>query len=174
MFNAAIMALVLQCGTTAAAMIIVVFTPTVGLGCSSLGYTVYGGTAIVIMSLSIISTVFARISETREERSAVVKGFTAFIAITLRWISFLLALINGVGLILLSCLQFARFLDNCYCNASVFSRGTDSYMIILYNGSATTMRNSRLVATFLSGTVMSIYMVSLRLMTLLPNDLDDR
>ena len=168
------MGLILQCGTTAAAMIIIVFTPTVGLGCRSLGYTVYGGTAIIIMFLTIISTIFARISETREERSVVVKGFTAFIAIALRWISFLLALINGVALVILSCLQFANFLDNCYCNASVLSRGTDSYMIIFYNGSVTTMRDSRLFAILISGVVMLIYMVFLRLMTSLPNDLDDR
>jgi len=167
------MALILQCGTTAAAMIIIIFTPTVGLGCRSLGYTAYGGTAIIIMFLAIISTIFARISETRKERSVVVKCFTAFIAIALRWISFLLALINGVGLILLSSLQFANLLDNCYCNASVLSRGTDSYMIIFYNGSVTTMRDSRLFAILISGVVMFIYMVFLRLMTSLPNDLDD-
>jgi len=161
MFNLAIMALVLQCGTTAAATIIAVFTPTVGLGCRSLGYTAYGGTAVTIMFLAIISTIFARISETREERSVVVKCFTAFIAIALRWISFLLAFINGVGLILLSSLQFVNFLENCYCNASVLSRGTDSHMIIFYNGSVTTMRNSRFVATFPSGTVMLIYTVFL-------------
>jgi len=173
MFKAAIMGLVLQCGTIAGAMIIIVFTPTVGLGCRSLGYTIYGGIAIIIMFLTIISTIFARISETREERSFVVKGFAAFIAIALRWISFLLALINGVGLIALSCFQFSHLLDNCYCNASVLSRGTDSYMIIFYNGSVTTMRNSRLFAILISGTVMLFYMVFLRLMTLLPRDLDD-
>ena len=155
-------------------MIIIIFTPTVGLGCRSLGYTVYGGTAIIIMFLTIISTISARISETREERSVFVKTFTAFIAIALRWICFLLALINGVALVLLSCLQFANLLDNCYCNASVLSRGTDSYMIIFYNGSVTTMRDSRLFAILISGVVMLIYMVFLRLITSLPNDLDDR
>jgi len=174
MLGAAVMGLILQCGTTAAALIIIVFTPTVGLGCRSLGYSIYGGTSIIIMFLTIISTISARISETREERSVVVKGFTAFIAIALRWICFLLALINGVALIALSCFQFSHFLDNCYCNASVISRGTDSYITIFYNGSVTTMRDSRLFAILISGAVMLIYMVFLRLMTSLPNDLDDR
>jgi len=159
------MALVLQCGTTAAATIIIVFTPTVGLGCRSLGYIIYGGVAIIVMFLNIISTIFARISETREDRFTVVKGFTSFIAIALRRISFLLALINGTALIVLSCFQFSHFLDNCYCNGSVLSRGTDSYVIVFYNGSVTTMRNSRIVGTVLSGFVMAIYMVFLWLMS---------
>jgi len=173
MFNAAVMALILQCGMTAAAMIIVALSPTIGLGCLSLGYTIYGGTAIVIMFLTITSTIFARITETREERSTIVKGFTAFIAIALRRITFLLALINGVGLIVLSCFQFSHFLDNCYCNASVLSRGADSYIIVLYTGSVTTMRNSRIIGTFLSGVVMVIYMVFIWFTSASPVNIDD-
>jgi len=173
MFNAAVMALVLQCGTTAAATIIIVFTPTVGLGCRSLGYTIYGGTAIIIMFLNIFSTIFARISETREKRSTVIKWFTGFIAIAFRRISFLFALISGVGLIVLSCFQFSHFLDNCYCNSSVIGRGTGSYIIVFYNGSVTTMMNSRIIGTVLSGVVMAIYMVFLWLMSALPVDIND-
>jgi hypothetical protein len=80
--------------------------------------------------LTIISTIFARISETRDENPPRRQtGFTAFIAIALRRISLLLAFINATGLIVLSCFQFSHFLDNCYCNASVIGRGTDSYII---------------------------------------------
>jgi len=167
------MALVLQCGTSAAATIIIVFTPPIGLECRSLGYIAYGVLGSVIMFITIISTIFARISETRKKESATLKSFTAFIAISFRWISFFLALINGVGLIALCCLQFSHFLDNCYCNATVLGRGVDSYMVILYDGSVLLMRNSRLAAVLLSGTVMFIYMVFLRVMTILPNDLKD-
>jgi len=173
MINAAVMALILQCGTTAAATIIIVFTPTVGLGCRSLGYIIYGGTAIVIMFLTIISTIFARISETREESSTIVKDFTAFIAIALRRITLFLALINGVGLIVLSCFQFSHFLDNCYCNASVLGRGTGSYTTVFYTGSVTTMRLSRIVGTVLSGVVMVIFMVFIWLTSTLPADIND-
>jgi len=165
MFNAAVMALILQCGTAAAATITMVFTPTVGLGCRSLGYTIYGGTAVVIMFLTIISTIFARISEI----STSVKDFTAFIAIALRRISFLLALINGVGLIVFSCFQFSHFLDNCYCNASVLSRGTGSHIIIFAAGSVTTMRNSRIVGAVLSGVVMVVYVVFIWLISAINN-----
>ena len=173
MFGAAIMALILQCGTAAAAAIIIIFTPPVGLECRSLGYIIYGGVSIVIMFLGIISTIFARISETRKKESTIVKSFTAFIAIAFCWISYFLALINGVGLIALSCFQFAHFLDDCYCNASVLGRGVDSYIVVFYDDSKITMRVSRLAATLLSAAVMSIYMGILSRLTFFPDDLSD-
>jgi len=173
MFLAAIMALVLQCGTATAALIIIFFTPPIGLECRSLGYIAYGALGSVIMILTIFSTIFARISETRKKESAIVKGFTKFIAIAFRWISFFLALINGVALIALCCLQFSHFLDNCYCNSTILGRGVDSYMVISYDGSVLPMRNSRLAAVILSGAIMSIYMIFLRVTTILPDDLKD-
>ncbi|KAF9783713.1 hypothetical protein BJ322DRAFT_875128 [Thelephora terrestris] len=96
MFNASIVSLVLQSGITATATGIVIFTPTIGLGCRSLGYLLYGALSIIIMVLTIISTIFARIAETRGARSSIVRFFTAFIAIALRRICLLLALVNTI------------------------------------------------------------------------------
>jgi len=172
MFHAAIMALILQCGTTIAATLIIVLTPPFGLECYSLGYVAYGTIGIVIMFLSIISTIFARISETRKE-SAASKGVTAIVAIALRRISFLLALANGVGLIASSCLQFSHLLDNCYCNARVLSHGASSYIIVFYDGSIGAMRYLRFVAILISGIGIFVYMVFLRLVTMLPHRLND-
>jgi hypothetical protein len=168
MFNASVAALTLQCGITAAAAGIVIFTPTIGLGCRSLAYIIYGGLSIVIMYLSMISTILARISETRKETSAFVKSLTKFFAIAIRRICLLLALLNMAGLILISCLQFSNFLDNCYCNASVLGRGTDSYIIISYFGWLNTMRTARIIATAVAGGSMFVFMVFLWLMSALP------
>ena len=173
MLNASIVALILQCGITAAATGIVIFTPTIGLGCRSLGYIIYGGLAIVILVLTMISTIFARISETRKERSAFAKSLTAFIAIALRRICVFLALMNMVGLILISCLQFSNFLDNCYCNASVLGDGKGSYIIISYVGWFGTMRTARIIATALAGGSMFVFMVFLWLMSALPAHIED-
>jgi hypothetical protein len=180
MFNASIFALVLQCGTTVAAAIIIVFTPRIGLGCRSLGYIIYGGTSILILFLTIISTLFARISETRFGPSITfsVKGSTAFIAIALRRISLILAFLNATGLIILSCLQVSGILENCYCNASVLGHGVDSYFIISYEGwdctskRASMMRTARIVATVLAAATMAIYMFFLWLMSALPAEID--
>jgi hypothetical protein len=168
------MAIILQCGTAAAATIIIVFTPPLGLECRSIGYIAYAVLAIVVMFFNMISTIFARISETREKISTFAKGFTAFIAISFRWISIWLAVINGVGLIALCCFQFSHFLDNCYCNASVLGRGPQSYIVVVFDGSTATMTNTRLIAVLLSAVVMAIYMFALRLVSSLPKDLDDK
>ena len=67
MSHASIFRLILQCGTTGAdAIIILIYTPTVGLGCRSPGHIIYGATTIIIMLLSI-STISARISENPRE-----------------------------------------------------------------------------------------------------------
>ena len=175
MFKASILALVLQCGTTAAAVIIVVLTPTIGLGCRSLGYVVYGGTALLILFLTIISTISARISETHLERSTgtfSIKCFTAFAAVALRRLSLFLAFLNAVWLIVLSSFQFSHFFDNCYCNASVIGLGTSSHIIISYEGWIPTMKAARISATVIAATSMAIYMSFLRLVRALSMGID--
>lgn len=172
MLNASFFAIFLQCGTTAAAILIIIYTPTVGLGCRSLGYLIYGGTAIFILFITIISTIFARLSETRNETSKAVKWITAFIAISLRRIALLLAFINATGLIVLSCFQFSHFLDNCYCNASVIGRGTDSFVLVTYEGWISTMRIARIAATALSGATVVVYMTLIWRMSSVPKDLE--
>ena len=141
------------------------------MGCRSLGYIIYGAIAVLILLLTIISTISARISETRHEQSTI-KKFTAFIAIALRRISLSLALINATGLVVLSCLQFSHFLDNCYCNASVIGRGTDSYVVASYEGWISTMRSVRIVATVFALVSMAIYMIFLWFVSALPAEID--
>ena len=143
MFSAAAFALILQCGVTGAAAIIIMFTPTVGLGCRSLGYIVYGGLAIVIMFLTMLSTILARISETREDKSHFVKGVTAFFAISIRRICYLLA--------------------NCYCNSSVLGRGTNTYIVIFLKDWVSTMKRARFIGIATAAGSISFFMVFLRL-----------
>ena len=165
--KASILALVLQCGTTVAAVIIVVLTPTIGLGCRSLGYIVYGGIFLLILFLTIISTISARISEIRPKQPTgtfSVKGVTASTAIVLRRLSLFFAVANAVWLIVLSSFQFSHFFDNCYCNASVIGRGTSSHVIISFEGWISTMKAARISATVIAATSIIVYMSFLRLM----------
>ena len=158
MFIAFILALVLQFGIGATATIIVIFTPTIGLGCRSLGYVIYGTLSVIILVLTVISTIFARISETREGGPPLVKDYTGFVATALRRFSLLLATVNMTGLILLSCLQLSSVLDNCYCNSSVVGRGKGSYIVISYYGWVSMVRTVRAVAIALAGVSTFIYM----------------
>ena len=173
MFIASIFALILQCGPTAAAAIIMIFTPMIGLGCRSLGYVIYGAVALLILFLTVISTISAHIAETRGKRSPTVESYASSIAVTLRWICLILAFVNATGLIVLSCFQFSSFLDNCYCGASVIGRGTDSFIIINFEAWIPTMRKSRIGATVLAGVSMAVYMFFLWFMSSLPADIDE-
>ena len=82
-----------------------------------------------------------------QQGSTTVKVLTALLAVALRSISFLFALLNATGLVVLSCLHFSDFLDNCYCNASVTSRGAEAYVIISFPDWIPTMRAARIVGT---------------------------
>ena len=172
MFNAFVAALVLQCGIGATATGIVIFTPTIGLGCRSLGYILYCALSIAILIFTIVSTILARISETRRESSRLVKNSTAFIAISLRKICFLLALINMTGLILVTILQLTSIFDNCYCNSGVLGRRGSGYIVVSYDGWIDMMRIARMVAMILAGASVFIYMTFLWLMSALPADVD--
>ena len=172
MFNAAFFALILQCGVTGAAVVIIIFVPTVGLGCRSLGYIIYGGLAIVIMFLAMLSTILARISETRGDKSPFVKSAAAFFAISIRRICYLLAFFNSVGLVALSCFQFSNLLANCYCNSSVLGRGTNTYIVIFLKDWVSTMRRARLIGIATAAGSMSVFMVPLWLISSSPADVN--
>ena len=172
MFTASVFALILQCGTVAAAMGIVVSTPTVGLKCRALGYVLYRGISIMILFLTIISTISARIAETRNRPAAIaIKAPTFFIAIALRRVSLTLAIINAAGIIGLSGLQFSNYLETCYCDSSVIGRGAGTYIIISPEGSVLQIWVSRVAAIGLAGAIMAIFMFSLWFMTVLPKDI---
>ena len=146
---AAILAFIFQFGTTGAAVIIIFYTPTVGLGCRSLGYIVYGAVAIIIMLLTIFSTILARISETRKCNCccSCLKWIAKPLAIVIRYACWPLAFLNSAGLIALCCLQFSNFLDNCYCNSSVLGNGAKAYIIIIYTDSIPAMEFTRAMGT---------------------------
>ena len=172
MLTASVMAFILQFGVTAASTIIVVFTPTIGLGCYSLGYILYGTISLLVLYLTMASTVLARISETRDERSATVKRFTASIAIALRRVSLLLALINTAGLIFFFFSQFSRLVGTCYCHASVLGRGKESYVVVAYDGWISVMKTSRILATIFAAGSMATFMIFLRVMSSFPSEVD--
>jgi hypothetical protein len=173
MFGACVAALILQCGTSTATVITEYFAPRVGLGCRSLGYTLYGSVSVLILFFTIISTILARLSETRTNESAELKSVTGSIAIALRRLCLLLAFINTTGLVAISCFQFSRFLDTCYCNASVIGDGTGSYIVQVYYSWIPSMIRSRVAAITISGGSMAIYMFFLWFASALPDRVED-
>ena len=196
MTYAAILGLLLQFGTTGAAVIIIIYTPRTGLGCRSLGYLIYGGVAIIIMFLTILSTILARISEVCKDKSSLPhtpevredksplphtsevredksppahtsevhedKSFLWFAMIAVRCTCLVLAVLNSVGLIVMSCLQFSNALDTCYCNASVLGNGTNTYIIVIVTELIDTMWYARAYGVGTAVGSISAFIISLR------------
>lgn len=84
--------------------IIIPFTPYRWLGVPFSWVAIYRGLGLLILFLTIISTIFACSLDTRVGPSTTlpIKGFTPFIAISLRRIALLFAFTNATGLIVMS------------------------------------------------------------------------
>ncbi|KAF8218251.1 hypothetical protein K438DRAFT_21902 [Mycena galopus ATCC 62051] len=117
-FLAAITALSLTWGTVGAAIVVVFFTPTIGLGCRSGSYLIYGVLSTLVWIMLVISSVLAHYStftvsvkgrylHTRSTRIAGV------LSIWLRRLGKILASLNAVWIILACLLQFGSFFDRC-------------------------------------------------------------
>jgi hypothetical protein len=138
-FVASVFALGLQWGTTGSAAIIVIFTPTIGLGCRSGTYILYGIVSTMIWLMLLLSSYLAHYAKVRHERGVsrsglnsvtVAKGLATF----LRRLSILAASCNTLCIILACVFQFSDFYSTCYCNSSVLGRGGGYAYIIIAPG----------------------------------------
>ena len=136
-FLASIVALGLQWGTTASAAIVVVFTPTAGLGCRSGSYILYGIVSTMIWLALLLSSYLAHYAKVRHNGDvAAGSGFNSAnlaksLATFLRRLSTLVACCNALFVILVCVSQFSNFYSTCYCNSSVLGRGSQrAYNII--------------------------------------------
>ncbi|KAG1788940.1 uncharacterized protein HD556DRAFT_1495779 [Suillus plorans] len=138
MFMAWLLSMALQWATTGAAVMVVYFTPTMGLGCRSLGYILYGALATIVWAMLVTSSIISHYTYLYSARSS----WSPFFSITmrlakvlsdlLRWSGKFLATVNAVWLITASMLQFADVYDNCYCNSSALGRGVQhAYNIVM-------------------------------------------
>ncbi|KAG2143407.1 uncharacterized protein EDB93DRAFT_586519 [Suillus bovinus] len=138
MFVASLLPLALQWATTGAAVLVVYFTPTNGLGCRSLGYIIYGALATIVWAMLVASSIISHYTHSYSGRSS----WSPFFSITmrlakvlsnlLRWSGKFLAIINAVWLITASMLQFMGVYNNCYCNSSALGRGVQhGYNIVI-------------------------------------------
>ncbi|KAG1719920.1 uncharacterized protein EDB91DRAFT_376648 [Suillus paluster] len=138
MFVASLLPLALQWATTGAAVLVVYCTPTVGLGCRSLGYILYGTMATIVWAMLVMSSILSHYSssssnQSRNPLSSV--HLARVLSNLLRWGGKFLAIVNAIWIIAASMLQFTNIYDNCYCNSSVLGRGVrDAYFIVITDG----------------------------------------
>ncbi|KDR77695.1 hypothetical protein GALMADRAFT_65963, partial [Galerina marginata CBS 339.88] len=150
MFIASFLALMLQWGTTGAAIVVVWFTPTIGLGCRSLSYIIYGGVSTLVWMMLLTSSVitFYTTDEPAEPYPGVLvvlpfRQVARHIAVGLREGGKVLAGINALLIVLASAAQFAGLFDRCDCNSSVIGLGKGAYNVIsLTHSDGRSMLNS--------------------------------
>ncbi|KAG6918808.1 hypothetical protein DXG01_011560 [Tephrocybe rancida] len=126
---ASFFALLLQWGTTGAAMMVNYFTPTFGIGCRVASYLLYGCVGTFSWMLLMTSTFLCHYSTTtfRPSRSSRV---ARRLSIALRIIGKTFACLNAFWVIMACIFQFGNFYDRCWCNSSVIGLGEKAYNVI--------------------------------------------
>ncbi|KDR69054.1 hypothetical protein GALMADRAFT_77750, partial [Galerina marginata CBS 339.88] len=162
---ASALALMLQWGTTIAAVIIVWFTPTVGLGCRSGSYILYGLLSTLAWMLLLMSSVLTYYSTRHPARSFKQHSFRALRSRLARWLAIflrrsgkLVAITNAVWVVSTGMVQFSSFYDRCYCNSSVLWLGKNAYDVInLTHDDAVSMRAAWIGGFSLAAAVAAIF-----------------
>ncbi|KAK3109815.1 hypothetical protein LTR53_016525, partial [Teratosphaeriaceae sp. CCFEE 6253] len=153
LFAAAVLALFLQWGTTGASIMIAYQTPTVGFGCRSASYTLYGvlGTAgwlLLLASMLLSHAVMLRYQTVHERRPTVdfrirneptnpdqytrTLGLSVLcgLAVSTRYIGKALAFINTNVLVLSSVLEFIGLFNSCWCQGNAVGMGSRGWVVL--------------------------------------------
>ncbi|KAJ7175940.1 hypothetical protein C8R46DRAFT_1080123 [Mycena filopes] len=145
-------ALALQWSTTGASALIVYFTPTVGLGCRSVAYLLYGGVATLVWWMLVLSSVTGHYATSYPEFPDLSHRVAAMGSVVLRRVAKLLATLNSAWIITAFLLQFGNFYDRCYCNSDVLGLGKMAHNVMLLEGSDI----SAMRAAWIGGIVLGI------------------
>ena len=170
-FVASVFALGLQWATTSSAALIVIFTPTNGLGCRSAAYILYGIVSTMIWATMLLSSYLAHYAKVRHDHGgASHKGFNSAnlaegLATFLRRLSTFAAYCNTVAIILVCVFQFSNFFSTCYCNSSVLGRGAqNAYNIIGTGFNHGPMKGAWIGGIVLAGGSVFVFLFFLHLM----------
>ncbi|KDQ57904.1 hypothetical protein JAAARDRAFT_34715 [Jaapia argillacea MUCL 33604] len=129
---ASLVALGLQWGTTGAAIMIAYNTPTVGLGCRSGAYVLYGVAATVVWILLVTSSVLAHYAypDSHLSHSVPTSRAAALFSVLLRRMGKILATLNAIWLILACLFQFSNVFNRCWCDSSRIGLGGRAYVVL--------------------------------------------
>ncbi|KAK7457050.1 hypothetical protein VKT23_010353 [Stygiomarasmius scandens] len=168
---ASLMALFLQWGTTGAALIIVLFTPTRGLGCRSSSYLAYASLSTIVWFLLVLSSVFAHYSTfgtsdlERVSSGTFRRSIASYLSITLRRLGKIIATVNAIGIVVTNMFQLGAVFDRCYCDSSVMGLGQRAYNVIaLEENDVSSLKNAWLGGLFLAVGTATIFVGILNLL----------
>jgi hypothetical protein len=132
MLIASLIALSLQWSTAGAAIIIVWYSPTVGLGCRSGSYLLYAAASTISWMLLVASSIVTHFLASSKYRvSPRLRNFGIMVAVGLRRMGKTVATYNAIWIILVCIFQFNNFYDRCYCNSSVTGLKGSAYDTII-------------------------------------------
>ncbi|KAG1777418.1 hypothetical protein EV702DRAFT_1179523 [Suillus placidus] len=130
--------LALQWGTAGGAFMVEWFTPTIGVGCRSLSYLIYGVVSTVIWMMLLTSSILAHYSAAAAYSNR--KSLSARVPLAfshcLRRMGKLLAIANSLWVVSICILQYSDFYDTCFCNSSMISRGNAAAYITIIETTA--------------------------------------
>lgn len=125
---AAAAAVFMQWTTTGAAIAITYLTPTIGLGCRSGSFLIYGAVATIAWIVMLLSSILSHAASAEIGRT---RAILAFIAESLRLTGKVLAAANAVWLVTLCIFQFSGFYSTCSCMSGAWSLGKDAYVMFV-------------------------------------------
>jgi len=169
-FIASVFALGLQWGTTSSAALVVIFTPTTGLGCRSGSYILYGAVSTMIWLALLISSYLAHYAKVLNDNGEIPPRFNSAdlaqgLATFLRRLSILAAGCNTLSIVLACVFQFSNFYSTCYCNSSVLGRGSlHAYNIISAGYDYGHMEAAWIGGIVLAGGCVAVFLLFLHLM----------
>jgi hypothetical protein len=131
MCMAGIVALLLQWGTTGAAIFVAYNTPPVGIGCRSGSYLIYGIAATVSWLLLVFSNVVSHALMQRLERDPSRQpGILGGLAVTTRLMGKAIAISNAGWLIASTVMEDIGFFQTCWCQTSAFQFGQNGWATV--------------------------------------------
>ena len=148
----AVLAIFLQWGTTGAALMIAYLTPTMGLGCRSGGYLLYGINATISWLLLAASSLFSHSAMLRYQREkqkevalptgepsharrsmcALISDMVSVrgLAALTRYFGKALAVANAFLLVAISLFEFTGGFNNCWCYADTVGLGDAGWVVL--------------------------------------------
>ncbi|KAK7046251.1 hypothetical protein R3P38DRAFT_3307706 [Favolaschia claudopus] len=125
---AAVLAIILQWGSTGAAIFVAYNTPMVGIGCRSGSYIIYGIAATVSWLLLVASNFYSHAVMQRLEKQPTRNvGLLGALAVITRILGNTLVVLNAGWLIASTILEEIGFFQTCWCQTDSFQLGTSGW-----------------------------------------------
>jgi len=167
--------LALQWGTTVSSVLVLIYTPTVGLGCRSGAYLLYGILSTFVLLLMMISSVLnhycsinspddtLHYPDARPTFNSI--SVALIMSNILRRTAVVVASANSVWILVTCVFQFADVFDTCYCNSSVLGLGSaKAYISIAPDLSLVNMKGFWIGSMVLGGGCIAAYSMFVALM----------